>query len=177
MVRANVSEPCDRSGVTLPSAPGLTFGCPHSASSAHVAGGVAQSRSSPPHGLPGRPQVGGKSASLGEMISQMGDLGVPVPGGFSTTSHAYKEFLDKASSRSGAPFWAAHSPGREADFVFHSSALGVSTSIAGNSPSCLGHIPSSRGKGGINKFINDQLADESIYEDSRSRTASTLYSE
>lgn len=40
-------------------------------------------------------KVGGKSASLGEMISQLADSGVPVPGGFSTTSFAYKEFLDK----------------------------------------------------------------------------------
>jgi len=40
-------------------------------------------------------KVGGKSASLGEMISQLADVGVPVPGGFSTTSFAYKEFLDK----------------------------------------------------------------------------------
>jgi len=40
-------------------------------------------------------KVGGKSASLGEMISQLSDVGVPVPGGFSTTSFAYKEFLDR----------------------------------------------------------------------------------
>jgi pyruvate,water dikinase len=40
-------------------------------------------------------KVGGKSASLGEMISQLSDMGVPVPGGFSTTAFAYKEFLDK----------------------------------------------------------------------------------
>uniref|UniRef100_A0A7S3T0R6 Phosphoenolpyruvate synthase n=1 Tax=Strombidinopsis acuminata TaxID=141414 RepID=A0A7S3T0R6_9SPIT len=40
-------------------------------------------------------KVGGKSASLGEMISQLSEVGVPVPGGFSTTSFAYKEFLDK----------------------------------------------------------------------------------
>eukprot|EP00933_Yihiella_yeosuensis_P070209 TRINITY_DN778_c0_g1_i1.p1 TRINITY_DN778_c0_g1~~TRINITY_DN778_c0_g1_i1.p1 ORF type:complete len:904 (+),score=274.62 TRINITY_DN778_c0_g1_i1:80-2791(+) len=40
-------------------------------------------------------KVGGKSASLGEMISQMSASGVPVPGGFSTTAHAYKEYLDK----------------------------------------------------------------------------------
>merc|ERR550539_1334538 len=40
-------------------------------------------------------KVGGKSASLGEMISQLSNVGVPVPGGFSTTSFAYKEFLDK----------------------------------------------------------------------------------
>eukprot|EP00403_Amphidinium_massartii_P024517 CAMPEP_0178399398 /NCGR_PEP_ID=MMETSP0689_2-20121128/15260_1 /TAXON_ID=160604 /ORGANISM="Amphidinium massartii, Strain CS-259" /LENGTH=900 /DNA_ID=CAMNT_0020020175 /DNA_START=76 /DNA_END=2778 /DNA_ORIENTATION=- len=59
-------------------------------------------------------KVGGKSASLGEMISQLSEVGVPVPGGFSTTSFAYKEFLEK---------------------------------------------------GGINDFINEQLSDESIYED------------
>ena len=37
--------------------------------------------------------VGGKNASLGEMISQLGGAGVRVPGGFATTSHAYREFL------------------------------------------------------------------------------------
>jgi len=37
--------------------------------------------------------VGGKNASLGEMISQLGSAGVRVPGGFATTSHAYREFL------------------------------------------------------------------------------------
>jgi pyruvate,water dikinase len=37
--------------------------------------------------------VGGKSASLGEMISQLGGAGVRVPGGFATTAHAYREFL------------------------------------------------------------------------------------
>ena len=59
-------------------------------------------------------KVGGKSASLGEMISQLAGLGVPVPGGFSTTAHAYKEFLQK---------------------------------------------------GGINDFIYEKLADETIYSD------------
>ena len=37
--------------------------------------------------------VGGKNASLGEMISQLGGAGVRVPGGFATTAHAYREFL------------------------------------------------------------------------------------
>jgi pyruvate, water dikinase len=37
--------------------------------------------------------VGGKNASLGEMISGLADLGVSVPGGFATTSHAYRDFL------------------------------------------------------------------------------------
>ncbi len=38
-------------------------------------------------------QVGGKNASLGEMISQLADSGVRVPGGFATTAQAYREFL------------------------------------------------------------------------------------
>jgi len=37
--------------------------------------------------------VGGKNASLGEMISSLGNLGVAVPGGFATTSAAYRAFL------------------------------------------------------------------------------------
>ena len=37
--------------------------------------------------------VGGKNASIGEMISGLSDLGVSVPGGFATTSHAYRDFL------------------------------------------------------------------------------------
>src|SRR5215210_4090380 len=39
--------------------------------------------------------VGGKSASLGEMISQLAAAGVRVPGGFATTAHAYRQFLAK----------------------------------------------------------------------------------
>ena len=37
--------------------------------------------------------VGGKNASLGEMISQLSQAGVNVPAGFSTTTKAYREFL------------------------------------------------------------------------------------
>ncbi|MBQ0930897.1 phosphoenolpyruvate synthase [Ideonella alba] len=37
--------------------------------------------------------VGGKNASLGEMISQLAETGVRVPGGFATTAHAFREFL------------------------------------------------------------------------------------
>ena len=36
--------------------------------------------------------VGGKNASLGEMISQL-PQGVRVPTGFATTSHAFRQFL------------------------------------------------------------------------------------
>ena len=37
--------------------------------------------------------VGGKNASLGEMISNLSNLGVTVPGGFATTATAYRAFL------------------------------------------------------------------------------------
>ncbi|MBB3280344.1 phosphoenolpyruvate synthase [Mitsuaria sp. TWR114] len=37
--------------------------------------------------------VGGKNASLGEMISQLAQSGVRVPGGFATTAHAFRDFL------------------------------------------------------------------------------------
>ncbi|WP_338111843.1 phosphoenolpyruvate synthase [Rhodocyclus tenuis] len=38
-------------------------------------------------------RVGGKNASLGEMISQLANSGVRVPGGFATTAQAYRDFL------------------------------------------------------------------------------------
>ena len=37
--------------------------------------------------------VGGKNASLGEMISHLAKVGVSVPGGFATTTDAYRDFL------------------------------------------------------------------------------------
>ena len=45
------------------------------------------------------PRVGGKNASLGEMISNLGNLGVEVPGGFATTASAFNAFLDQAGIR------------------------------------------------------------------------------
>ena len=44
-------------------------------------------------------QVGGKNASLGEMISNLAAAGVRVPGGFATTARAYWEFLDSNGLR------------------------------------------------------------------------------
>lgn len=40
--------------------------------------------------------VGGKNASLGEMISQLSTAGVRVPGGFATTAQAFRDFLKDA---------------------------------------------------------------------------------
>ncbi|PKE30239.1 phosphoenolpyruvate synthase [Rahnella sp. AA] len=41
-------------------------------------------------------KVGGKNASLGEMITNLSDLGVSVPNGFATTSQAFNDFLDQS---------------------------------------------------------------------------------
>src|SRR5690606_9605302 len=38
-------------------------------------------------------QVGGKNASLGEMIGELSGLGITVPDGFATTADAFREFL------------------------------------------------------------------------------------
>lgn len=40
--------------------------------------------------------VGGKNASLGEMISNLANAGVSVPGGFATTAQAYRDFLEQS---------------------------------------------------------------------------------
>ncbi|HEY8609479.1 MAG TPA: phosphoenolpyruvate synthase [Noviherbaspirillum sp.] len=42
--------------------------------------------------------VGGKNASLGEMISQLAGAGVRVPGGFATTAQAFRDFLSHAAN-------------------------------------------------------------------------------
>ena len=42
------------------------------------------------------PQVGGKNSSLGEMINQLSNSGINVPGGFATTSDAFRDFIQQA---------------------------------------------------------------------------------
>lgn len=44
-------------------------------------------------GLSDLARVGGKNSSLGEMIGNLAQLGVSVPGGFATTAEAYKDFI------------------------------------------------------------------------------------
>ena len=43
--------------------------------------------------------VGGKNASLGEMIGQLAAAGVHVPGGFATTAQAFRDFLVAKAQR------------------------------------------------------------------------------
>jgi pyruvate, water dikinase len=47
-------------------------------------------------GITDIPRVGGKNASLGEMIAQLQAKGVNVPAGFATTAYAYRYFIEKA---------------------------------------------------------------------------------
>lgn len=42
------------------------------------------------------PRVGGKNASLGEMITNLSGLGVSVPNGFATTAQAFNDFLEQS---------------------------------------------------------------------------------
>ena len=44
-------------------------------------------------GIEDVPIVGGKNASLGEMVRELGPKGVKVPNGFSITADAYRHFL------------------------------------------------------------------------------------
>lgn len=61
--------------------------------------------------------VGGKTASLGEMISKMAGLGIPVPGGFAVTAEAYRGFIE-----------ANHLQQKIEDFLsqYHAGNLGLS---------------------------------------------------
>jgi pyruvate, water dikinase len=47
-------------------------------------------------GIQDLPLVGGKNASLGEMIRQLTPKGINVPTGFATTAYAYRYFIEKA---------------------------------------------------------------------------------
>ena len=50
-------------------------------------------------GLGDIPRVGGKTASLGEMVRSLGGVGVRVPGGFAITADAYSAVLDQGQVR------------------------------------------------------------------------------
>ena len=40
--------------------------------------------------------VGGKNASLGEMLTSLASEGIPVPPGFATTADAYRAFMESS---------------------------------------------------------------------------------
>lgn len=71
--------------------------------------------------------VGGKNASLGEMISQLAGAGVRVPGGFATTAQAFRDFLShaEAGGKSLADRIAARLEGLDIDDVRSLAAAGA----------------------------------------------------
>src|SRR3954451_21677950 len=71
--------------------------------------------------------VGGKNASLGEMISQLAGAGVRVPGGFATTAQAFRDFLSYSANggASLADRMAARLAGLNIDDVRSLAAAGA----------------------------------------------------
>ncbi|MED5801942.1 phosphoenolpyruvate synthase [Gordonia sp. Z-3] len=53
-------------------------------------------------GLADLEQVGGKNASLGEMVRNLRNVGVRVPNGFATTADAYRRFVNQAGAEGGS---------------------------------------------------------------------------
>jgi pyruvate,water dikinase len=58
-------------------------------------------------GLTDLEQVGGKNASLGEMVSNLANLGVRVPDGFATTADAYRRFIGDTGLAETISGWLA----------------------------------------------------------------------
>ena len=130
-------------------------------------------------------KVGGKNASLGEMISQLGASGVRVPGGFATTAAAYREFLSherlgeridaaldaldpddvKALAETGAKIrrWVMESPlppALEAELKSHYETLtgtsGADASFAVRSSATAEDLPDASFAGQQETFLNIQ---------------------
>ena len=98
-------------------------------------------------GLADLEQVGGKNASLGEMIGNLSSAGVRVPDGFATTAEAYRRFLGETGlaephpGRAGRAGHRRRTPtggGRPAD-----PDRGVGAAVPGRSggrhPGCVRH--------------------------------------
>src|SRR5262245_26901811 len=124
-------------------------------------------------------RVGGKNASLGEMISSLAAAGVRVPGGFATTADAFWEFLRKdgldqridkalrdldtrdvaALAATGARIreWviAAPLPARLAQEIERSyAALGEDASVAVRSSATAEDLPEASFAGQQETFLN-----------------------
>ncbi|MAU84952.1 phosphoenolpyruvate synthase [Gordonia sp. NPDC062954] len=77
-------------------------------------------------GLADLEQVGGKNASLGEMVRNLTDVGVRVPNGFATTADAYRRFVNQpdAAGTSLADRISARLAGLDTDDVQALAATG-----------------------------------------------------
>jgi phosphoenolpyruvate synthase/pyruvate phosphate dikinase len=105
-------------------------------------------------------------------IAQLVDVGVSVPGGFNTTSHAYKEFPDKG----GFNDIFSDKLADESTYADVDKSMQLGTELSGkimdpgvSVPGGFSTTPHAYKEfldaGGINEVINDKLADASIYED------------
>jgi pyruvate,water dikinase len=132
-------------------------------------------------------QVGGKNASLGEMLSHLTKLGVSVPGGFATTADAYREFMAQAGlaervnrelaklnvdnvvalAETGARIrqWVAETPlpaTLEKCVREGYAALGGEASVAVRSSATAEDLPDASFAGQQETFLNVRGADEVI---------------
>ena len=123
--------------------------------------------------------VGGKNASLGEMIGQLSDAGIRVPDGFATTAHAFRDFLElgglesrintrlaaldvddvKALAQAGADIrsWILANPlpePLETEIRHHYAALGDEVSVAVRSSATAEDLPEASFAGQQESFLN-----------------------
>ena len=123
--------------------------------------------------------VGGKNASLGEMISQMAAQGVRVPGGFATTAAAFRQTLQheglaaridtklkaldvadvRALAKAGDEIrrWVANAPlppALEAQIRTSYAALGADVSVAVRSSATAEDLPDASFAGQQESYLN-----------------------
>lgn len=123
--------------------------------------------------------VGGKNASLGEMIGQLSDAGIRVPDGFATTAQAFREFLElgglesrintrlaaldiddvKALAQAGTDIrsWILANPlpePLENEIRHHYAALGDDVSVAVRSSATAEDLPEASFAGQQESFLN-----------------------
>ena len=123
--------------------------------------------------------VGGKNASLGEMIGQLSDAGIRVPDGFATTAQAFRDFLElgglesrintrlaaldiddvKALAQAGADIrsWILANPlpePLETEIRNHYAALGDEVSVAVRSSATAEDLPEASFAGQQESFLN-----------------------
>ena len=116
------------------------------------------------------------------MIYPPADVDVPVPGGFSTTSHAYREFLDMGGVNAFITDRLADGPISEdvdksmkvdaqiRDEIMDALLLitqlaDVSVPVPGGCNTTPHAYKEFLDKGGLKDFIDNKLADECVYED------------
>jgi pyruvate,water dikinase len=134
------------------------------------------------------PRVGGKNASLGEMIARLSDAGVKVPGGFATTAQAFWDFLDHndlrarinarlapldvadvtALAAAGAEIraWvesAALPPALEAGLRTAYAALGDQVSVAVRSSATAEDLPDASFAGQQETYLHVQGVDDLLH--------------